>query len=90
MKGVRIIIALGLLGAIGCTSTPKREMRQPVKEELTSPPEGQYLNPPDYTSDQPTLVPKANTPGLNTNGMPGAGGPGAPGGPSSGASGMRK
>jgi hypothetical protein len=81
MRGVWLGIAIGCVAAIGCTNTPKREMRQPQVEELTSPPQGTYLDPPDYTKDQPLLVPKNNTPGLNTPGMPGTGGPTGAGGP---------
>ena len=58
MRGVWLILVAGLVGAVGCTSTPKREMRQPTKEELVAPPEGSYVNPPDYTRDQPGLQPK--------------------------------
>src|SRR5689334_10351374 len=79
MRGVWLVVALGL---VGCTQAPKREMRQPTQEQLISPTEGMYLNPPDVSRDQPLLQPKQNGPGLNTGaGMPGLGGPGGPGGP---------
>lgn len=80
MRGVWLVIALGVAG---CTTTPKREMRQPVQEELVSPSAG-YEVPPDYTRDQPLLQPKQPGPGLNTGaGAPGLGA-GGPGGPASG------
>jgi hypothetical protein len=77
MRGVWLVIAIGL---VGCTPTPKREMRQPITEELRSPPEGTYLTPPDVTRDEPALQPKQTGPG----GGPGMGGMGAPGGPGAG------
>lgn len=87
MRGVWLVIAVGL---VGCTNTPKREMRQPTQEELVSPAAG-YDVPPDYTRDQPLLQPKQSTPGLNTPGMPGMGGPGGMGaGPGMGPGGMRR
>jgi hypothetical protein len=83
MRGVWLIIAFGLFG---CTPTPKREMRQPVKEELMSPKEGTYTEPPDFTRDQGGLQPKQTGPGLNTGtSAPGLGGPGGPGGPATGS-----
>ena len=85
MRGVWLVIAGSLIGAVGCTPTPKREMRPPVKEELVSPTEG-YKDPPDYTRDQPALQPKQTGPGLGpTGGAPGLGGPTGPGGPTTGA-----
>jgi hypothetical protein len=87
MRGVWLILIAGLVGAVGCTPTPKREMRQPTKEELVGPPEGAYVTPPDYTRDQGGLQPKQAGPGLNTGAaMPGLGGPAGPGGTPGGAS----
>jgi len=76
MRGVWLVIALGL---VGCTPTPKREMRQPIVEELRSPPEGTYTTPPEATRDQPILQPKPGGPGAGPGMTPGAGGPGGPG-----------
>jgi len=77
MRGFWLVIALGL---VGCTPTPKREMRQPITEELRSPPEGTYLTPPDVAHDQPALQPKQTGPGGPGGMGPGLGGPGGPGG----------
>ena len=80
MRGVWLILAAGVIGAAGCTNTPKREMRQVTSEELVGPPPGTYLEPRAADRDQPILQPKQNTPGLNTGGgMPGLGGPTGPG-----------
>jgi hypothetical protein len=84
MRGVWLAIVIALIGSVGCTTTPKREMKQPHDEELVTPPEGTYGTPVDYTRDQPVLQPKPNAPGLNTGG-PGMGGPGGPGAMSPGA-----
>lgn len=90
MRGVWLVVALGILGTVGCTSTPKREMRQPTKEEFVGPNPGEYVNPPDYTRDQPVLTPKQAATGLNS--MPGIGGANGPGGPGAGMApgGMRR
>ena len=92
MRGVWIAIVVGLAGVAGCcTNTPKREMRQHVGEEFPTIPAGEYLTPRQADRTEPILVPKGNSPGLNT---PGLGGPGGPGGPSTGPGmspgGMRK
>jgi hypothetical protein len=83
MRGVWLAIAIGVIAGVGCTSTPKRQMRQPAEEEFVSPTDN-YKDPPDYSRDQPVLVPKSTTPGLNTPQVPGMGAPtgagaGAPG-----------
>jgi hypothetical protein len=92
MKGVWLIL---VVGAIGCTSTPKREMRQPTAEEFSTPPSNMYTQPLTPPRDQQLLTPKSTAPGLNTGmggpamGGPGMGGPGS--GPMSGApGGMRR
>lgn len=90
MKGVCLMLALGLVATVGCSSTPKREMRQPMPEELMSPGPNEYLAPADFTRGQPVLQPKQATPGLNTGGMPGTGGPPGPGMGPMGAGGMRR
>jgi hypothetical protein len=71
MRGVWLVIAVGLAG---CTSAPKRELRQPVNEELATPPAHMYLTPPDVPRDKPLLTPKGPPPNLNT--APAVGGPG--------------
>jgi len=76
MRGVWVAIVVGV---VGCTSTPKREMRQPQAEEFVTPTDN-LKEVPDLTRDQPLLVPKQNTPGLNTGQTPGVGGPMGPGG----------
>ena len=63
MRGVWLILIAGLVGAVGCTPTPKREMRQPTKEELVGPPEGAYVTPPAAAGDSvepagPTRAPR--------------------------------
>lgn len=76
MKGVWLATAFGALGLVGCNTTPKREMRPPVTEELVAPPANLYNTPPDVPRDQPVLTPKSNGPGLNPGtGMSGMGGP---------------
>jgi hypothetical protein len=90
MRGVWLLAAFGLLSAIGCTHSPKREMRPATaSEELVTPPAGTYDAPREVPRDQPVLMPKTSgPPGLNT-GVPGAGGPqmgpGGAGGPVGGA-----
>lgn len=74
MRGVWLVIALGL---VGCTSTPKRQMRQPMPEELVSPPAGTYTTPPEANRDQPILQPKQSGPGAGMG--PGSGSPAGPG-----------
>jgi hypothetical protein len=86
MRGVWLVVAVGLVASVGCTSTPKRELRQPIKEELVGPGPGEYTNPPDYTRDQPLLTPKQSATGLNS--MPGLGGPAGQGGPGAPGAGM--
>jgi hypothetical protein len=80
MRRAWLIVAAGMIAAIGCTNTPKREMKQVTSEELVGPPPGTYTEPRVADRDQPILQPKQNTPGLNTGGpMPGLGGPSGPG-----------
>ena len=80
MRGVWLIVAAGLIAAVGCTNTPKREMRQVTSEELVGPPPGTYMEPRAADRDQPILTPKQPTPGLNAAGaIPGLGGAGGPG-----------
>ena len=93
MRAVWLVVAFGLIASVGCTSTPKRELRQPTREELVGPNQGQYMDPPDFTRDQPILTPKNSATGLAA--MPGLGGPtsmGGPGGPGAGMppGGMRR
>ena len=71
MRGVWLVVAVGLAG---CTAAPKRELRQPVTEELATPPAHLYRTPPDLPRDRPLLTPKAPPPNLNT--APAIGGPG--------------
>ena len=86
MRGVWLVVAFGLVASVGCTSTPKRELRQPIREELVGPGPNEYTTPPDYTRDQPVLTPKPTTTGLNS--MPGLGGPTGTGGPGAPGAGM--
>jgi hypothetical protein len=79
MRGVWLIVSAGLIAALGCTNTPKREMRQSLGEEFPTIPAGAYTEPRAADRDQPILQPKANTPSLNTGGVPGLGGPGGSG-----------
>jgi len=89
MRGVWLVVATALIGGLGCTNTPKREMRQVTSEELVSPPPGTFMEPRAADRDQPILQPKQNTPGMNTGaGMPGLGGPS--GGMGSSPGGMRR
>jgi hypothetical protein len=92
MRGVWLLAAIGLMGAIGCNSTPKRELRQATaSEELVTPPADMYNAPREVPRDQSVLMPKTSgPPGLNT-GMPGAGGPQmGPGGAGSPVGGARR
>ena len=75
MKSVWLIAAIGAFGLVGCSTTPKREMRPPATEELVAPPPNTYTNPPDVPRDQPLLAPKSNGAGVNGAGMSGMGGP---------------
>ena len=88
MRGVWMVLA-AVLGSVGCTSTPKRQMRQPTAEEFAIPPATMYNTPPDIPRDGPLLMPKTGTPGSGpaipgpSMGGPGGGpgmGMGAPGG----------
>jgi hypothetical protein len=80
MRGIWTALVVGVIAAAGCTSGPKREMRQnPQHEELVGPPNGTYLEPRAADRDQPILQPKNGAPVMNTSGgMP------SPSGPSSG------
>jgi hypothetical protein len=78
MKRVWLLLVAGLMG---CTTTPKREMRATNPQEFTTPPPHMYLTPPDLPRDKPLLTPKNPGPGFNT--PPSVGGPGM-GGPSFG------
>jgi len=77
MRGVWVALVVGVVAAVGCTNTPKREMRQnPHQEELVGPADGTYLEPRAADRDQPILQPKAGMTGLNSGaGMPTPGGP---------------
>ena len=83
MKGVWLVLAAGVLGALGCTSTPKRDLRQPAAEEFSSPPPDTYTQPFTPPRQDQLLVPKTTTPNLNSLGGPMSGGPGM-GGPGAG------
>ncbi|HKB01317.1 MAG TPA: hypothetical protein VKD90_03815 [Gemmataceae bacterium] len=92
MKGVWLVLAAGILGAIGCETTPKRQMRPPTAEEFPILPSNMYTTPPDLPRDQPLLTPKSASPGAGPA-MPGpsVGGPGGGPGMSMGApGGMRR
>jgi len=90
MKAVWLTVAAGMIGLAGCASTPKREMRPPAAEEFATPPANMYNTPPDVPRDQPLLVPKSNTPSLNS-GPGGMGGMPNPGmGPSASPGGIRR
>ena len=81
MKGLVLVVAATSLGLTGCwSSAPKREMRQPTKEEFAIPPVG-YDKPPEIGRDDPILTPKVNTaPILNTGAGPGGAGSPSPSG----------
>ena len=79
MRGVWLVLVAGL---VGCTPTPKREMRTVSPEEFTTPPPNMYLTPPDLPRDKPLLTPKSPGPGVGA--PPAIGGPGGMGGPNFG------
>jgi hypothetical protein len=89
MKDVRLVLLAGVLGALGCTSTPKRDLRQPTAEEFPTLPPNAYNQPFTPPRQEQLLTPKATAPNLNSMGGPmsgpGMGGPG--GGPMMGAPG---
>jgi hypothetical protein len=75
MRGLWVTLIIGVVAAVGCTSTPKREMRQnPNQEELVGPPDGTYMEPRAADRDQPILQPKAGM-GMNPGSMQTPGGP---------------
>ncbi|WP_020468209.1 hypothetical protein [Zavarzinella formosa] len=96
MKGCWLALVTMILGLAGCTSTPKREMKQTQVEEFSIPP-AKYDNPPEYPKDDRGFAPKISGQPFNMSGVGqggGSGGPGGsgglPGGPSSGMSAPRR
>jgi hypothetical protein len=88
MRGVWLILAAGILGTIGCETTPKRQMRPATAEEFAIPPSNMYTTPPDIPREGPLLTPKANGQGVGPPAPgPSMGGPGGGPGMSMGAPG---